>query len=136
MRCNMKIKHKYEKSNKGDSDNYPQFKNFREALALVDRSLSIFDIDVARYALEWIFDHMSVEQAKESFVGDNWAECLKWIHIFNFTGLASSPPGTSARAFYECLSIYVFQNAPAEVLNILPPFILACSGKWGGEKND
>jgi hypothetical protein len=107
-----------------------------DTIEQLDSLLSMSDYLTVRHDLRWSFERLTPKQAKEYFYPVNWRECLKWLQIFNITGLAESPPKSSARVFYECLCIYVLKNTPVEVLTAFPNLCLLHSGKWEVEEND
>jgi hypothetical protein len=116
--------------------NNQKSKKIADTIEQLDSFLSMSDYIAVRYYLRWIFDRLTPEQVKEYFYPVNWGECLKWLQVFNITGLAESPPKSSARVFYECLCIYVSKNTPIEVLTAFPNLFLLHSGKWEVEGDD
>jgi hypothetical protein len=105
-------------------------KDIHEAQRLLNSALNEFNYELAGSILEWIFDQLTPDQTRKAFHPYSLVECLRWILLLNITGLAASPPGSSARVFYECLGKAVFRNTPLDILSVFPPFFLAQSGKW------
>jgi len=116
--------------------NTSELNKLNEPIELLNKSLSLADFVTTRSSLKMIFDQLTPVQAKEYCNPVCWSEGLKWLRIFNITGLAGSPPGSSARVFYECLGIYVFKNTPIEILEEFPNLFLLHCGEWEVKENE